>query len=140
MSEIVKYLNAKSGETMKLFGAIGAFICFLAVLAGAVGSHALKGHLAEMGSLSNFDLATRYMFYHGLALILAGLARDYYPGSTFNLAAWLFVAGTVLFQGNLYLISLSHFQSLSFLTPIGGMLLLIGWLVFVYAAFRVNIQ
>jgi uncharacterized membrane protein YgdD (TMEM256/DUF423 family) len=121
---------------MKLFGTFGALFCFLAVLAGAVGSHALRDHLAGMGGQSNFDLATRYMFYHGLALILVGLVRDYYPGSTFYIAGWLFVAGTVLFQGNLYLISLSHFRSLSFLTPIGGTLLLIGWLTFVYSAVR----
>lgn len=125
---------------MRVFGSIGAFICFLAVLAGAVGSHALKSHLAEMGSHSNFDLATRYMFYHGLALIMVGLARDHYPDSAFYLAGWLFIAGTALFQGNLYLISLSHFRSLSFLTPVGGMLLLIGWLVFVYSALRIKIR
>lgn len=125
---------------MKLFGSIGAFICFLAVLAGAVGSHALKNYLADMGSQSNFDLATRYMFYHGLALMLTGLVKDYYPGSTFYLAGWLFIAGTALFQGNLYLISLSQFRSLSFLTPIGGMLLLAGWLAFVYSAIRLKLS
>ena len=125
---------------MRVFGTIGAFFCFLAVLAGALGSHALKGHLAEMGSQSNFDLATRYMFYHGLALMLTGLVKDYYPGSTFYLAGWLFIAGTVLFQGNLYLISLSQFRSLSFLTPIGGMLLLAGWLAFVYSAIRLKLS
>ncbi len=125
---------------MKLFGSIGAFICFLAVLAGAVGSHALKNYLADMGGQSNFDLATRYMFYHGLALMLTGLARDYYPDNTFYLAGWLFIAGTVLFQGNLYLISLSQFRSLSFLTPIGGLLLLAGWLAFVYSAIRLQLS
>ncbi len=125
---------------MRVFGTIGAFFCFLAVLAGALGSHALKGHLAEMGSQSNFDLATRYMFYHGLALMLTGLVKDYYPGSTFYLAGWLFIGGTVLFQGNLYLISLGQFQSLSFLTPIGGMLLLAGWLAFVYSAIRLKLS
>ena len=125
---------------MRVFGTIGAFFCFLAVLAGALGSHALKGHLAEMGSQSNFDLATRYMFYHGLALMLTGLVKDYYLGSTFYLAGWLFIAGTVLFQGNLYLISLSQFRSLSFLTPIGGMLLLAGWLAFVYSAIRLKLS
>lgn len=124
---------------MKIFGAFGALFCFLAVMAGAVGSHGLKNYLTTMGSQSNFDLATRYMFYHGLALILTGLARDHYANSLFFLAGWLFVAGTLLFQGNLYLISLTHFRSLSFLTPIGGLLLLLGWLAFVYAALRVKI-
>lgn len=124
---------------MKIFGALGALFCFLAVLAGGLGSHALKNYLTAMGAQSNFDLATRYLFYHGLALMVTGLARDYYPGSIFYLAGWLFVAGTILFQGNLYLISLSQFRSLSLLTPIGGMLLMIGWLVFVYAAIRAKI-
>ncbi len=125
---------------MKIFGTIGALFCFLAVLAGALGSHALKNYLAHMGSQSNFNLATRYVFYHGLALMLTGLVRDYYPGSTFYLAGWLFVAGTILFQGNLFLMSLSHFRSLSFMTPIGGMLLLVGWLVFAYSAIRVKLS
>ncbi len=132
--------SKEAAEDMKIFGTIGALFCFLAILAGAVGSHALKDHLAAIGSQANFDLATRYMIYHGLALILIGLARDFYPGNTFFLAGWLFVAGTVLFQGNLYLMSLSQFRSLSFLTPIGGMLLLIGWLVFVYSAIRVKMS
>jgi uncharacterized membrane protein YgdD (TMEM256/DUF423 family) len=124
---------------MKFYGAIGALFCFLAVLAGALGSHALKGYLTEMGSQSNFDLATRYLFYHGLALILVGLARDFHAGNSFFLAGWLFVAGSVLFQGNLYLISLSHYRFLSFLTPIGGLLLMAGWLVFIYTAIRTRL-
>lgn len=123
---------------MKIFGTIGAFFCFLAVLAGALGSHALKSHLSNLGGLSNFDLATTYMFYHGLALILIGFARDRYAGSPFQLPGWLFVTGTIFFQGNLYLISLTNIRFLSFLTPIGGILLLLGWLSIAFFALRVK--
>ena len=93
---------------MKIFGTIGAVCCFLAVLAGALGSHALQAHLSNSGGLSNFDLATRYMFYHGSALILLGLAKDRHVNIPFQLSGWLMVAGTILFQGNLYLISLAR--------------------------------
>jgi len=123
---------------MKLFGTIGAFCCFLAVLAGALGSHALKAYLTQSGGMSNFDLAVAYMFYHGLALILLGLAKDRYPGVPFQIAGWLFVAGTILFQGNLFLISLSGVRLASFLTPVGGLCLMAGWLLFAYYALRIK--
>ena len=123
---------------MKLFGTIGAFCCFLAVVAGALGAHSLKAHLSGSGGLSNFDLATGYMFYHGLALILLGLACDRHPNIPFRLAGWLFVVGTVLFQGNLYLISLTGLRFFSILTPAGGLCLMAGWLLFAYCALRIK--
>jgi uncharacterized membrane protein YgdD (TMEM256/DUF423 family) len=123
---------------MNIFGALGAFSGFIAVLAGALGAHALKAHLTHLGSLSNFDLATSYMFYHGLALILLGIAKDRYPNIPFQLAGWLFVAGTVLFQGNLYLISLTNVRLFSILTPVGGLCLMAGWLLFAYYALRIK--
>lgn len=123
---------------MKTFGALGAVSCFIAVLAGALGSHALKAHLTNLDGLSNFDLATSYMFYHGLALILLGVAQDRYPNIPFQLSGWLFVVGTVLFQGNLYLISLTNVRLFSILTPVGGLCLMAGWLLFAYYALRIK--
>ena len=76
---------------MKTFGTLGAVSCFVAVLAGALGSHALKTHLTESGGLANFDLAASYMFYHGLALILLGFTRDRHPDIPFQISGWLFV-------------------------------------------------
>jgi uncharacterized membrane protein YgdD (TMEM256/DUF423 family) len=123
---------------MKAFGALGAVSCLIAVLAGALGAHALKAHLTHLGGLSNFNLATDYMFYHGLAMILTGLARARYADIPFQLAGWLFVAGTVLFQGNLYLISLTNVRLFSILTPVGGLCLMAGWLLFAYHALRIK--
>lgn len=123
---------------MKIFATLGAVSCFIAVLAGALGAHALKTHLTQWGGLSNFNLATDYMFFHGLALILLGFARDRYPRLPFQLAGWLFVAGTILFQGNLYLISLTGVRLFSSLTPVGGVCLMAGWLLFAYLGLRIK--
>jgi uncharacterized membrane protein YgdD (TMEM256/DUF423 family) len=123
---------------MKLFIFLGAVFCFSGVLAGAVGAHALKDHLIEMESLSQYLLATDYMFYHGIALILVGYAGDRFSNIPFYQAGWLFVAGTFLFQGNLYLGSLTGIRVLSTLTPVGGICLLAGWLLFAIHAVRIR--
>jgi uncharacterized membrane protein YgdD (TMEM256/DUF423 family) len=123
---------------MRIFIFLGAIFCFAGVLAGAVGAHALKDYLIKMEGLNRYLLATDYMFYHGIALILVGFALDRFPDIPFQLAGWLFVAGTVLFQGNLYLLSLTNIRFFSALTPIGGICLLIAWLLFGVLTLRIR--
>ena len=115
----------------------GAVFCFLAVVAGALGSHALAGLLDQGNNRRLFELATDYMFYHGLALLAVGLAKGRYPGIPFEYAAWLFVAGSVLFQGNLYLLSLAGSSPARMLTPLGGVCLMAGWVLLAICALRV---
>lgn len=123
---------------MKLFLFLGAVFCFAGVLAGALGAHALKDYLIETESLSRYLLATDYMFYHGIALILVVYAGERFSNIPFYQAGWLFVAGTILFQGNLYLGSLTGVRVLSALTPVGGLCLLAGWLLFAIHVVRIR--
>ena len=122
---------------MKLFLFMGAFFCFLAVLAGALGAHGLKEYLMQSNGLNNFNLATDYMFYHGMGLLCVALARERYAALSFHYAGWLFIAGTLLFQGNLYLKSLTQIRVLGMLTPVGGICLMAGWIVFALQALRI---
>ncbi len=121
---------------MKVFVGIGALFCFLGVVAGALGAHALKELLDAYASSGNYKLATDYMFYHGMGLIAAGLLKSRRGGVLVDLAGWLFIAGSVLFQGNLYLNALAEFRTLQPLTPIGGVCLMAGWLALAIAASR----
>ena len=114
---------------MRIFFFLGAFFCFLGVVAGALGSHAARELLSRTGTGSNFELATHYMFIHGIALLIVGQLSRRYANLRFHWAGWLFVAGTVLFQGNLYLISLTGIRTFQMLTPIGGLCLMLAWLV-----------
>ena len=123
---------------MKLFIFVGAVFCFSGVLAGAVGAHALKDYLIKMEGLNRYLLATDYMLYHGIALILVAFALDRFPDIPFQRAGWLFVAGTFLFQGNLYLVSLTGIRVFSALTPIGGICLLIAWLLFAFYTLQIR--
>ena len=126
-----------SGDHMKRFVFLGAIFCFLGVLGGALGAHALREYLIQSKGLGNFELATDYMFYHGMGLIFVGVLQGRYPELSFQFAGWLFVAGTILFQGNLYLKCLFNFRMLGILTPVGGICLMAGWLMFAAQALKI---
>jgi len=119
----------------KLFAVLGAASGFVAVAAGAFGAHALKARLSsEM--LSVFEVGARYQMYHALALVAVAWAAGRWPGPAALAAGWLFVAGTVLFSGSLYLLALTGVRWLGAITPLGGAAFLVGWLCLGWAAWR----
>jgi uncharacterized membrane protein YgdD (TMEM256/DUF423 family) len=118
-----------------MFFAIGSVSAFIAVAAGAFGAHGLKSRLsADM--LAVFEVAARYQMYHALALIACAWAITRWPGTLTVASGWLFVAGTVVFSGSLYLLSLTGLRWLGAITPLGGLALLAGWLCLAAAAVR----
>jgi uncharacterized membrane protein YgdD (TMEM256/DUF423 family) len=119
----------------KLFVALGALSAFIAVAAGAFGAHALKARLAP-DLLAVFEVAVRYQMYHALALFACAWALGKWPGALASSAGWLFVAGTLVFSGSLYALSLTGVRWLGAITPIGGLALLAGWLCLAGAAMR----
>lgn len=110
----------------RTFFRLGAFSALVAVAAGAFGAHALRSRLAP-DLLAVFETAARYQMYHALALLAVAWAADRWPGPSVRWAGWLFVIGTVLFSGSLYLLALSGVRWLGAVTPLGGAALLAGW-------------
>ena len=107
----------------------------LAVILGAFGAHALKARLAP-DQLQTFETGVRYQMYHALALVALGLAGSARLGRLANVAGGLFVAGSVGFSGSLYLLTLAGTKGIGLVTPLGGVLLLVGWLVLAIAALK----
>ena len=99
---------------------------FLAVAAGAFGRHALKSRLTPE-LLETFEIATRYLIYHALAIIAVSLLAPR-SGTAVQVAGILFALGVVVFSGSLYALALTGARWLGAITPIGGLLLLAGWL------------
>jgi uncharacterized membrane protein YgdD (TMEM256/DUF423 family) len=119
----------------RLFFLIGALSAFVGVAAGAFGAHGLKDRLsAEM--LAVFEVGVRYQMYHAFALIAAAWASARWPGALASASGWLFVAGTIIFSGSLYLLSLTGQRWLGAITPIGGLAFLAGWLCLVSACWK----
>lgn len=119
----------------RLFFAIGALSALIAVAAGAFGAHGLKTRL-DPDMLNVFEIGVRYQMYHALALFVAAWAYTRWPVALVTTSGILFIAGTVLFSGSLYLLSMTGTKWLGAITPIGGLAFLAGWTCLGWAAVR----
>ena len=121
----------------RAFALAGAVSAFLAVAAGAFGAHALRARLpADL--LAVFETAARYQMYHALALLAVAILAARWPGMPLRAAGWLFIGGTVVFSGSLYLLALTGTRWLGAITPLGGLCFIAGWLALAIAGWRAS--
>lgn len=131
-----------------------AILGALTIAIGAFGAHGLKD-LVNEDALRSFETGVRYQMYHVLALLLVGLwasfgisAEDEANLNIYRTKKWvyrLFGLGILFFSGSLYFLSLKEVLpfSVKFLgpvTPIGGLLFVVGWLRLGYGLFRLKTQ
>lgn len=124
-----------SGAGRDGFLLAGAVAALLGVGLGAFGAHALAARLSPT-DLATFETGVRYQMYHALALLGLGLLRRQRPGPWLDRAGLLFLWGTVVFSGSLYLLVLTGQRWLGAVTPIGGVAFLAGWAALVAALWR----
>lgn len=112
-----------------------ALLGALTVILGAFGAHGLKSKITPE-QLQVFETGVKYMFYHTLAILFAGLLFDKFPSTTlFLFSAYAFLAGIVLFSGSLFLLAnkdwlgIATWRWLGPVTPIGGLSFIAGWLM-----------
>jgi uncharacterized membrane protein YgdD (TMEM256/DUF423 family) len=112
----------------------GAANGFVAVAMGAFAAHGLKAVL-DPAALAWVETGSRYQMTHALALLaVALLIRDGKEASRrlLQAAGMGFLLGSILFAGSLYLLALTGLTAMAWLTPVGGVLLLIGWVALVW--------
>lgn len=119
----------------RLLLVIAAMGGLLGVTLGAFGAHDLKGRI-DPAMLAVFRTGVHYQTLHSLALFGAGLLALRHPSRMLAWAGGLFVAGTLLFSGSLYLLAVTGSRALGMITPLGGLLLMGGWLLLALAAWR----
>jgi len=117
------------------FLGIGALSAAIAVTAGAFGAHGLSD-MVTAERLVVWETAARYHMYHALALLIVAYLCSQKSGGPARLAGWLFVAGTVIFSGSLYTLTLTGITILGAITPLGGACLIAGWLVLAWGVWR----
>jgi uncharacterized membrane protein YgdD (TMEM256/DUF423 family) len=103
---------------------VAAALGFLGVVLGAFGAHALKAMLASFGYTATWETAVFYQLVHAVALVALAVA-----GRASGLLAILWIAGVAIFSGSLYVLCLTDIKILGAITPVGGVLLLAGWVV-----------
>jgi uncharacterized membrane protein YgdD (TMEM256/DUF423 family) len=119
----------------RVFFGLGAVSAMFAVGAGAFGAHALRARILPE-HLAIFETGARYQIYHALALLAVAWAVSRWPGSLPVLAGWLFMLGSILFSGSLYLLALTGARWWGAVTPIGGLAFLGGWVCLLLTAVR----
>jgi len=128
-------VNVYNAPTMtRLFFIIGALFGFLGVAAGAFGAHALRSKLPP-DMLTVFEVGIRYQMYHALALLAVAWAATQFHQGLAHTSGWLFVIGTIIFSGSLYLLTFTGVKTWGAVTPIGGVLLLAGWITLALSGF-----
>ena len=108
--------------------AISALNLALAVMLGAFGAHGLKNRASEI-QLAWWQTATDYFFYHALGLLLLAVLAKVIPPLSIKVSFILIQLGILFFCGSLYLMTLGLPRMLGIITPIGGALMIAGWLV-----------
>ena len=106
---------------------IGTFFCLLSVILGAFGSHYLKNKLTQT-EIQSFEIAVKYLIYHGLSLLV--ISQLY-----LDITVWisvLIIVGTILFSFSILFLSTQtllnkNLKILGPVTPLGGLLIIIGW-------------
>lgn len=119
----------------RLFFTLGALSGFIGVALGAFAAHGLKSRLSPE-LLATFEIGVRYQMYHAFALLAVGWAQTRWPGTLLNASGWLFVAGTLIFSGSLYALSLTGEKWLGAIAPVGGLAFLGGWLCLAWAVWK----
>jgi uncharacterized membrane protein YgdD (TMEM256/DUF423 family) len=112
----------------RTFFVVGCALAGATVAAGAFGAHGLQGRV-EPRLVEVFATAAKYQMFHALALLAVAWAVDRWPEARLELGGWLLVAGTVVFSGSLYLMVATGTRWLGAVTPIGGVLMIFGWIV-----------
>jgi uncharacterized membrane protein YgdD (TMEM256/DUF423 family) len=107
---------------------IGAALGFLGVALGAFGAHGLRDRLAP-GMLEVYRTGVLYHLLHAVALLAVGLGADRLARP--RAVATLFAAGVVIFSGSLYALALTGVGALGAVAPVGGLLLMAGWVTLV---------
>lgn len=116
---------------------LASFFGLTAVAMGAFAAHGLKHLLAER-ALQVLQTAVQYQMFHALALLAVAILLKHSGHKAFGVAGALMSLGVVLFSGSLYLLTLTSITGLGLITPLGGVLLMGGWLSLAVGAFSLK--
>jgi len=119
---------ASADRTRNFLIAAAASAGFFGVALGAFGAHGLQPLLEQRGTMGIWQTAVHYWFYHTLALLVLGLGSGL-PGPVKRRVALFWLAGMVVFSGSLFFLATTGPRWLGAVTPVGGILFLVGWVL-----------
>ncbi|RXJ96182.1 DUF423 domain-containing protein [Malaciobacter molluscorum] len=123
-------------KNVKKILAIASFMMALAIALGAFGAHGLKS-IVEPAMLKVYHTGVEYQFYNTLGLFATSFMIYLNPNSKkLILASWLILIGMIIFSFSLYLLVVLNMPILGAITPIGGTLLIIAWILIALSIYK----
>lgn len=122
---------------MQILLILGAVMACVGVVLGAFGAHALKDKFAEPRYAAIWETAVQYHMYHSIGLLLIGILSSEAllgPSTMLSWAGYLMFAGIIFFSGSLYVLAVTGVKKLGAITPIGGLLFIIAWVLVAFSA------
>jgi uncharacterized membrane protein YgdD (TMEM256/DUF423 family) len=125
----------------KTFLSLGALFGGVAVALGAFGAHSLR-KIVSPDVVSVFQTGVQYQMYHTLALLVIAIVHERLPNKWIKWSGYLFSFGILFFSGSLYLITALKAEespipgAIGAITPVGGLLFILGWLSFLIGLFK----
>ncbi len=123
---------------MKFFMIIGALYSFIGILASSLSSHAIKDKLLQNNAFDSFRLAQNLLIINGLAIILFGFLAQYFKLNLLNYANIGIIIGVFLFAVSIFIKILIVTFPLGFVTPVGGAVLMLSWILVIVSFFLVK--
>jgi len=114
---------------MNVFLILAAVLGTLGLLAGSLGAHLWQDLLTDPDTVGRFHRAENYLFYHALGLAVVAQLVERFPAQKFQSVGWCLAVGVFIFSGSLLVYSVTGFRPIIKITPLGGSLLIIGWIL-----------
>lgn len=120
-----------------------ALFGMLSVIIGAMGAHFLQ-KIMDAKALLHIETGAKYQMYHALALALVAVLHHFFPGKLLSRAAYCFILGIICFSFSLYVLAWLETYApeskvtIAMITPLGGLLLITGWLFLLIAGFKLG--
>ncbi len=121
-------------KTASIFG-------LLSVALGAFAAHSLKQHVSDY-AVEIFETGVRYQFYHVFALLACGILYKEFQNQYLKISGSLFIMGTILFSGSLYILCfikaavMPGYNWIGAITPFGGLFFIAGWIFLFFGFFQ----
>ena len=124
---------------VKLWLIIGSIMGLSSVILGAAGAHWLLEYISE-DRVDTYETAVRFHMFMSVMILLCALVfkNINVKFSIINPSLMFFLFGSLIFSGSLYLLSLTDVSLFGALAPIGGIMIILGWIFFIYYIYSIK--
>lgn len=111
----------------------------IGLIFSSLSAHAIKQQLTDNQTLDSFHIAQNLLLLHAIIIIVNAILAHYFKSELYNYAAIGFIVGITLFATPIFLKGFNISSILGFITPFGGLLMMISWIIMIIATYKLKL-